>query len=154
VVLRSSFIVGFPGETEEDFAELLDFLDECRFERVGVFRYSHEEGTAAYALGEQVSEKVKEARRAKAMRAQSRIARAANLTQVGETVPVLVCGQLDNGQWYGRTQGQAADIDGVVLLRGRLAWEAGSIVPLRITRASTYDLEGEPAASEPVHAHV
>ena len=154
VVLRSSFIVGFPGETEEDFAELLDFLDECRFERVGVFRYSHEEGTAAYALGEQVSEKVKEARRAKAMRVQSRIARAANLTQVGETAPVLVCGQLDNGQWYGRTQGQAADIDGVVLLRGRLAWEVGSIVPLRITRASTYDLEGEPAASEPIHAHV
>jgi ribosomal protein S12 methylthiotransferase len=144
VVLRSSFIVGFPGETEDDFAELLDFLQDCRFERVGVFRYSHEEGTAADELGAHVDEKVKETRRATAMRLQSRIARAANLTQVGETLPVLVCGQLDNGQWYGRTQGQAADIDGVVLLRGQLAWEVGSIVPVKITRASTYDLEGAP----------
>jgi ribosomal protein S12 methylthiotransferase len=149
VVLRSSFIVGFPGETDEDFAALLDFLTECRFERVGVFRYSHEEGTAAYGLGDQVAEDVKEQRRAKAMRLQSRIARSANLTQVGETLRVLVCGQLDNGQWYGRTQGQAADIDGVVLLRGRLDWEVGTIVPVKITRASTYDLEAAPLDDAP-----
>ena len=144
VVLRSSFIVGFPGETEPDFAELLDFLTECRFERVGVFRYSHEEATAAYELDGQVPEEVKEARRAKAMRLQSRISRAVNLAHVGTTERVLVCGQLDNGQWYGRTQGQAADIDGVVLLRGRGEWEVGTIVPVKITRASTYDLEAAP----------
>ena len=78
------------------------------------------------------------------MKLQARIARAANLAQVGEELPVLVCGQLDNGQWYGRTQGQAADIDGVVLLRGRLEWEVGRIVPVKITRASTYDLEAAP----------
>jgi ribosomal protein S12 methylthiotransferase len=144
VVLRSSFIVGFPGETEDDFAELLDFLTECRFERVGVFRYSHEEGTAAYDLEGQVAEDVKEARRAKAMRLQARISRAVNLAHVGTTERVLVCGQLDNGQWYGRTQGQAADIDGVVLLRGRGEWEVGTIVPVKITRASTYDLEAAP----------
>jgi ribosomal protein S12 methylthiotransferase len=141
VVLRSSFIVGFPGETEEDFAELLSFLEDCRFERVGVFRYSHEEGTAAYGLAGQVPEKVKEARRRRAMRLQARISRASNAALVGETLPALVCGQLDNGRWYGRTQGQAADIDGVVLLRGR-AMETGAIVPVRITRAGTYDLEG------------
>ena len=151
VVLRSSFIVGFPGETEEDFDELLRFLTDCRFERVGVFRYSHEEGTAAYDLGAHVPEKVKEARRAKAMRVQQRIARAVNLTQVGETLPVLVCGQLDNGRWYGRSQGQAADIDGVVLLHGRAEFEPGSILPVRISRASTYDLEGEPV---PAHEAV
>jgi ribosomal protein S12 methylthiotransferase len=141
VVLRSSFIVGFPGETEEDFAELLSFLEDCRFERVGVFRYSHEEGTAAYGLAGQVPEKVKEARRRRAMRLQARISRASNAALVGETLPALVCGQLDNGRWYGRTQGQAADIDGVVLLRGS-AMETGAIVPVRITRAGTYDLEG------------
>jgi ribosomal protein S12 methylthiotransferase len=141
VVLRSSFIVGFPGETEEDFAELLSFLEDCRFERVGVFRYSHEEGTAAYGLAGQVPEKVKEARRRRAMRLQARISRASNAALVGETLPTLVCGQLDNGRWYGRTQGQAADIDGVVLLRGA-AMETGAIVPVRITRAGTYDLEG------------
>ena len=150
VVLRSSFIVGFPGETDDDFAELLDFLQDCRFERVGVFRYSHEEGTAAFGLDGQVPEKAKEARRARAMKLQARIARAANLTLVGEELPVLVCGQLDNGQWYGRTQGQAADIDGVVLLRGKLEWEAGTIVPVKITRASTYDLEAAPLSPQPV----
>jgi ribosomal protein S12 methylthiotransferase len=149
VVLRSSFIVGFPGESDEDFTELLDFLRDCRFERVGVFRYSHEEGTAAFGLDGQVPEKTKEARRARAMKLQARIARAANLTLVGEELPVLVCGQLDNGQWYGRTQGQAADIDGVVLLRGRLEWEAGAIVSVKITRASTYDLEAAPLSARP-----
>ncbi|HEY8514362.1 MAG TPA: 30S ribosomal protein S12 methylthiotransferase RimO [Candidatus Binatia bacterium] len=141
VVLRSSFIVGFPGETEDDFAELLAFIEECRFERVGVFRYSHEEGTAAYELGDQISERVKETRRRRAMRLAARIARETNASLVGTTLPVLVCGQLDNGRWFGRTQTQAADIDGVVLLRGQ-ALEAGTIVPVQITRASTYDLEG------------
>jgi tRNA A37 methylthiotransferase MiaB len=82
------------------------------------------------------------------MRSQQRVARAANLRLVGETLPVLVCGQLDNGRWYGRTQGQAADIDGCVLLHGRPDFEAGRIIPVHVKRASTYDLEGEPAAPD------
>jgi len=142
VVLRSSFIVGFPGETERDFEELLGFLQEMRFERVGVFRYSQEEGTPAAELEGQVDEATKEARRRRAMRVQARIARERNLLQLGETLPVLVCGRLDNGRWYGRTQGQAADIDGVTLLARSPALEEGRILPVRITRTSTYDLEG------------
>ena len=145
VVLRSSFIVGFPGETEEDFEQLLGFLEEMRFERVGVFRYSQEEDTAAGTLDGQVPEKTKEARRRRAMRLQARIARERNLLQLGETLPVLVCGRLDNGRWYGRTQGQAADIDGVTLLARSPALEEGRILPVRITRTSTYDLEGSVA---------
>jgi ribosomal protein S12 methylthiotransferase len=142
VVLRSSFIVGFPGETEQDFEELLGFLQEMRFERVGVFRYSQEEGTPAAGLDGQVDEATKEARRRRAMRVQARVARERNLLQLGETLPVLVCGRLDNGRWYGRTQGQAADIDGVTLLARSPALEEGRILPVRITRTSTYDLEG------------
>ncbi len=151
VVLRSSFIVGFPGETEEDFDELLAFLEECRFERVGVFRYSREEGTPAHDLPDQVPEPVKEERRRRAMRLAARISRAANLRMVGETVPVLVCGKHEGGRWFGRTQGQAADIDGVVFLRGP-GLEEGSIVPARIVRASTYDLEGEVVRSSALPA--
>jgi len=142
VVLRSSFIVGFPGETEADFEELLEFLGDMRFERVGVFRYSQEDGTAAAGLSGQVDEATKESRRRRAMRLQARISRERNLLQLGETLPVLVCGRLDNGRWYGRTQGQAADIDGVTLLARSPALEDGRILPVRITRTSTYDLEG------------
>ncbi|MFM8409368.1 MAG: radical SAM protein [Alphaproteobacteria bacterium] len=142
VVLRSSFIVGFPGETDEDFEQLLGFLGEMRFERVGVFRYSQEEGTPAAELAGQVDEKTKEARRRRAMRLQAGISRERNLLQLGETLPVLVCGRLDNGRWYGRTQGQAADIDGVTLLARSPSLEEGRILPVRITRTSTYDLEG------------
>jgi len=142
VVLRSSFIVGFPGETEADFEELLEFLGDMRFERVGVFRYSQEDGTAAAGLPGQVDEATKESRRRRAMRLQARISRERNLLQLGETLPVLVCGRLDNGRWYGRTQGQAADIDGVTLLARSPALEDGRILPVRITRTSTYDLEG------------
>lgn len=148
VVLRSSFIVGFPGETDADFEELLGFLDEMRFERVGVFRYSQEEGTAAAELPGQVDEATKEARRRRAMRLQARISRERNLLQLGETLPVLVCGRLDNGRWYGRTQGQAADIDGVTLLARSPALEEGRILPVRITRTSTYDLEGSVAVDD------
>ncbi|MFM7140453.1 MAG: 30S ribosomal protein S12 methylthiotransferase RimO, partial [Alphaproteobacteria bacterium] len=128
VVLRSSFIVGFPGETDEDFEQLLGFLGEMRFERVGVFRYSQEEGTPAAELAGQVDEKTKEARRRRAMRLQAGISRERNLLQLGETLPVLVCGRLDNGRWYGRTQGQAADIDGVTLLARSPSLEEGRIL--------------------------
>jgi len=145
VVLRSSFIVGFPGETEADFEELLGFLEDLALERVGVFRYSQEEGTPAGQMADQVPEAEKEKRRRRAMKLQARISRERNLVLLGETVPVLVCGRHENGRWYGRTQGQAADIDGITLLGGP-GLEVGRIAPVRIVRTSTYDLEGLVAA--------
>ncbi len=145
VMLRSSFIVGFPGETEADFEELLRFLEEMRFERVGVFRYSQEEGTPAARLGDQVPERVKASRRRRAMSLQARISREHNAALVGEVHPVLVCRRDEAGRCQGRTQGQAADIDGVTWLRRAQNLEVGCIVPVRITRGSTYDLEGKPA---------
>lgn len=142
VAIRTAMIVGFPGETEEDFAELLDFVREQRFERLGAFTYSREEGTAAATLPDQVPERVKRERLRTLMRVQAEIAREHQRAQVGRTLPVLVCGQDDRGRWFGRTATQAPDIDGVVFL-DRPA-PVGEIVPVAIVGATTYDLRGRP----------
>jgi ribosomal protein S12 methylthiotransferase len=140
VALRTSFIVGFPGETEEDFRELLNFVAEARIDHVGVFRYSREEGTEAAKMEGQVPSATKTRRYQRLMMAQADV--AANLTraQVGTVQAVLVGGQDETGRWYGRTARQAPDIDGVVYLEQ--ADVPGAIVPVRITEAATYDLAG------------
>jgi ribosomal protein S12 methylthiotransferase len=151
VVLRSSFIVGFPGESEADFEELGRFIAETQFDRVGVFRYSQEEGTAAAGLPGQVPERLKESRRRRLMGAQAAISRVRNLRLVGETLPVLVCGENDAGRRWGRTPGQAPEIDGVTwLARSARSRDAavGEIVPVKIQRTGTYDIEGAMATSE------
>lgn len=144
VAVRTAFIVGFPGETEADFAELLAFVQEARFERLGVFRYSKEEGTAAATFGEQVPESVKRARRAALMRAQAEISAAANRNLVGTRQTVLTCGEDDRGRPYGRLSTQAPEIDGVVHLRGTVP--AGVMTPVRITASNVYDLRAEATA--------
>ncbi|MBP1686123.1 MAG: MiaB-like tRNA modifying enzyme YliG [Deltaproteobacteria bacterium] len=144
VALRTAFIVGFPGETDDDFAELLQFVQDARFERVGVFRYSQEEGTAAATFAEQVPEVLKRNRRAALMQAQADVAAEANRRLVGSRQMVLVCGDDEQGRMYGRLATQAPEIDGVVHLRGDLA--TGTITPVRITGSSTYDLRAEAAA--------
>ncbi len=149
VAIRTAMIVGFPGESEEDFAALLDFVREQRFERLGAFKYSREEGTEAAELPGQVPERIKRERLRALMRVQAEIAAEYQRAQVGRTLEVLVCGQDARGRWYGRTATQAPDIDGVVYLDG--AAPVGSIVPVRIVGASTYDLRGrlvKPAESQ------
>ena len=141
VALRTAFIVGFPGETEEDFAELLHFVTEARFERMGAFRYSKEEGTAAAALADQVSEAVKKRRWAELMGVQARISLTANRRMIGSEQPVLTCGEDSQGRLYGRLATQGPDIDGVVFLRGGAS--PGQIVRARITSATTYDLQAQ-----------
>ncbi len=138
VAIRTAFIAGFPGETEADFTELLEFVRETRFERVGVFRYSQEEGTAAATLGDQVPEPVKRRRQQALMRAQAGVAAAVNHQLIGTDQAVLVCGTDDRGRLYGRLPTQAPDIDGVVYLRGEAA--VGWITRAHVRRASTYDL--------------
>jgi ribosomal protein S12 methylthiotransferase len=145
VTIRTSFIVGFPGETERDFEELCDFVTELEFDRVGVFRYSQEEHTEAGAMPEQVSEEVKEKRWHRLMALQREISRRKNQALVGDVLPVLVCGTDDDGKLHGRTAGQAPDIDGVVFLDAVPdEVDTGTIVPVRIHAASDYDLEGTP----------
>ncbi len=141
VAIRTSFIVGFPGETDADFAELLAFVKETHFERVGVFRYSQEEGTAAATLPGQIPERVKRHRLTLLMQAQAAVSAALNHRLIGSVQDVLVCGEDDNGRSYGRLASQAPEIDGVVYLRGQAS--AGQIAAARISSAGPYDLEAE-----------
>jgi ribosomal protein S12 methylthiotransferase len=140
VTLRTSFIVGFPGETEAAFARLMEFVRRQRFDRVGVFTYSREENTAAYHLPDQLPARLMRQRRARLMEAQAEVSLAANRQMVGREVEVVVESDAPGGQsrLRGRWAGQAPDIDGMVLLRG-LA-EPGDFVRARIEKAFTYDL--------------
>lgn len=142
VALRTSFIVGFPGETEAAFATLVDFVREQQFDRVGVFTYSREENTAAYDLAGQVPEAVKRRRRAELMEVAAEISLAKNRGLVGREIEVMVEGAAAGRatRLRARTPAQAPEIDGMVLLRGEA--EPGEIVCARIERASTYDLHG------------
>jgi ribosomal protein S12 methylthiotransferase len=139
IALRTAFIVGYPGETEEEFAALLEFITETAFDRVGVFIYSPEEGTPAAALPDAVPSAVAEDRYARAMSLQQDISLARNQAQLGRTLDVLVEGtkaQLS----VGRSYRDAPEIDGYVLLRGH--WPVGRMVKATIDRALDYDLAG------------
>jgi len=140
VAIRTSFIVGYPGETETEFRVLLDFVSESRFERVGGFLYSPEEGTAAAGLPNPVREEVKVERLERLMTLQQTISLEINQAQVGRTLEVLVEGQGD-GLSVGRSYRDAPEIDGLVLLPGDVP--AGEMLPARITGALDYDLVGE-----------
>jgi ribosomal protein S12 methylthiotransferase len=140
VTLRTSFIVGFPGEDDAAFTRLLNFVREVEFDRVGVFTYSREEDTAAYSHSGQVPERVKRARRAELMEAQAQISLNKNRELVGREMEVLVEGPMPGRatRMRGRTPGQAPEIDGAVFLKGEA--EPGEFVRARIERALSYDL--------------
>ncbi len=146
VVLRTSFIVGFPGEQEDDFQQLLDFIGEAEIDHVGVFRYSQEEGTAAGVLSNQVAEEIKQERWKHLMERQYQVVRKKQLSLVGSEQDVLVCDTDEQGRIWGRTRGQAPDIDGVVYLSEfaqpaqQTQAESGEIIPVRISSVDGYDL--------------
>jgi ribosomal protein S12 methylthiotransferase len=141
LALRTSFIVGYPGETEAEFQALLDFVADVRFDRVGVFFYSPEEGTTAASLPDWVPEAVQVERYDRLMELQQGISLEINQAQVGRTLEVLIEGQGD-GLSVGRSYRDAPEIDGLVLVPGDLP--VGKIAPVRITGAMEYDLVGEP----------
>jgi ribosomal protein S12 methylthiotransferase len=148
IAVRTTFITGFPGETEEDFEELLAFVRNVEFDRVGVFTYSDEEGTPAHDLPEKVDGKTARRRRDRLMREQSRISLRRNRARVGETVRVLFEGASEETDllWQGRTEAQAPEIDGCVLINDApegCAPTPGDFVNVRITEAQQYDLVGE-----------
>ncbi len=149
VALRSSFIVGFPGETEAEFATLRSFIERMRFDHLGVFTYSHEEGTTAFDLADDVPEPVKRARRDTLMALQAEIAAEKNRSYVGRTIDVLVDGLSAETDLLleGRAAFQAPGIDGVVYINDGTA-EPGQIVPVVITEAHTYDLVGHVKGAE------
>ena len=147
IAVRTTFISGFPGETEADFEELLGFIKDVEFDRVGVFTYSDEEGTPAFALPGKVPGRIAGRRRTALMKQQARISRRKNKARVGETVRVLFEGESKESEllWQGRMETQAPDIDGCVLINdvpdGVLP-SAGDFVNVEITEAHEYDLIG------------
>ena len=145
MALRTTFIVGFPGETEAQFLTLCRFVQEAEFDHVGVFTYSEEIGTPAAARPDDVAPEIKEDRRARLMSIQERVAARRNRALVGRTIEVLVDGGHEESDWIlcGRTEGQAPEVDGRVLITdapGPLA--PGRFVPVRIDEAHPYDLVG------------
>jgi ribosomal protein S12 methylthiotransferase len=144
IALRTSMIVGFPGETVEDFTSLMQFVEQARFDRLGVFCYSREEGTPAATMSDQVSERVKRERYRKLMRIQARLSFKRNRDLIGATEQVIVEGYSEETELLlkGRSSRQAPDIDGQVYITAGTA-NVGDIVTLRITDSSDYDLIGE-----------
>ena len=143
IAFRSTFIVGFPGETEEQFNELIDFIKEMRFERAGVFAYSAEEGTPAYELEDDVPEDVKKARVDKFMDVQQDISLEINSKRLGRTEKVLI-DRTEGGYYVGRTQYDSPEVDDEVLISMKdNKLEIGSFVNVKITQADYFDCYGE-----------
>lgn len=140
--IRTTLIVGFPGETEDDFEALLDFVETMRFERLGVFAYSREEGTPAGEMENQIDEAVKEARLDAIMRRQLEISLAVNESKIGKTFTVLVEERDADGSYIGRTAYDAPEIDDSVLFTSKRALKAGDFVQVQINDAFDYDLIG------------
>jgi ribosomal protein S12 methylthiotransferase len=151
VALRTTFIVGFPGETDEDVEQLLGFVQDIRFDHLGVFTYSHEEGTSAYRLRDDVPPREKRQRRQRVMSAQRRIVREANRRRVGDLVEVLVDGASPAHELVvqGRLEGQAPEIDPVVYLdrAGPADFRPGDFVAASVTGARDYDLVAVPVVA-------
>ena len=141
ITLRSTFIVGFPGETEEDFQMLLDFLEKASLDRVGCFKYSPVDGAKANELPDPVPEDVKEERFQRFMELQQRISTRKLAEKVGKTMWVLV-DEVDDEGAIARTMGDAPEIDGVIYLNGEVALKPGDLVQVRIEHADEYDLWG------------
>ncbi len=142
LTIRSTFIAGFPGETEAEFTALLEFLEEAQFDRVGCFAYSPVEGASANALPDSLPEEVREERRARFMAVQEKISTQRLKRKVGSTLTVLV-DETGDDKAVGRSGADAPEIDGVVHIRKAANAKAGDFVEVRITRADAHDLYGE-----------
>ena len=144
IALRTTCICGFPGETQEDHEELMEFVDEMEFERVGVFTYSAEEDTPAYSYPDQIPEKVKEERRADVMELQQEIAFEHCENMVGKVLDVMIEGKVaDEPAYVGRTYMDAPNVDGLIFVNADEMLMSGDFVRVKVTGANEYDLIGE-----------
>lgn len=144
IIIRTTLIVGFPGETEEHFQELVDFITAYKFDRLGAFAYSHEEDTPSFKLDGQVEEEIKEARREIIMETQLEISIENNEKKVGNVYRVLI-DEIDSAEnlYIGRTYMDAPEIDGIVFFNSTEDYTVGEFVDIKITEAMEYDLKGE-----------
>lgn len=141
ITLRSTFIVGYPSETEEDVDQLMEFLERHQFDRVGVFQYSQEDDTYAYILGDPIPPEVKQARMQRVMEMQAGISLTINTAKVGSVKRVLLEEELD-GEYVGRTESDAPEVDNDVYVRSASSLQLGSFVDVLINGASEFDLFG------------
>ncbi len=149
ITIRTTMLVGFPGETEEDFLELCDFVKEMQFERLGVFQYSHEESTSAFLLEDDVQAEVKAERANRLMEIQQEISFAKNEAKIGKEFKVLV-DRKEGGYFVGRTESDSAEVDNEVLIDASQHFlRIGDFCQLRIIDAEDYDLYGEPVVISP-----
>ncbi len=142
IALRTTLIAGFPGETEEDVEELKGFLERMRFDRVGVFTYSHEEGTSAYELEDDIPAEEKERRAQDIMAVQQEISLEKNQEMVGKVFKVIV-DKKESGRYLARTEFDSVEVDNEVIINTTKRLKPGDFVEVRITKAFDYDLEGE-----------
>lgn len=142
ITLRTSIIAGFPGETEEEFSELCEFLQKVRFDRVGVFAYSCEEGTPASRMNDQLPTEIKETRRDKVMELCQKISLSRNESMIGKTITVMTEG-FEGNLYYGRSGGESIEIDPKIYFGAHRELSAGDFVDVVIKTADNYDLYGE-----------
>ena len=142
ICLRTTLIAGFPGETRDDVEELKTFLQKMRFDRVGVFTYSHEEGTGAYALQDNIPAEEKEERAQEIMDVQQEISLEKNQAKVGRTFKVLI-DKKEAGRYLGRTEFDSVEVDNEVIIHSTNKLAIGEFVNVKITKAYDYDIEGE-----------
>jgi ribosomal protein S12 methylthiotransferase len=142
ICLRTTLIAGFPGETREDVEELKTFLEKMRFDRVGIFTYSHEEGTSGYELEDNLPQEEKEARAQEIMEVQQEISYEKNQEKVGKTFRVLI-DKKEEGRYLGRTEFDSVEVDNEVVVHSKKRLQPGAFVQVKITKAYDYDIEGE-----------
>lgn len=142
ICLRTTLIAGFPGETEQDVEELKDFLREHRFDRVGIFSYSHEEGTSAYGLEDSIPAEEKQRRAQEIMEVQQEISYEKNQEKVGHVFRTLI-DKKEAGRYLGRTEFDSVEVDNEVIVHSDEKLPIGEFVNVRILKAYDYDLEGK-----------
>lgn len=143
IVIRTTFIVGFPGESDDDFNQLVDFIEDIKFDKLGVFEYSKEEGTRAASLDEQIPDSIKEERKNEIMAIQSEISAEILSKNIGKRLEVLIEEEVDEKNYVGRTYMDSPEIDGVTYVHSAKNLEIGSFVQVDVVDSLDYDLVGE-----------
>jgi len=142
ICLRTTLIAGFPGETRDDVEELKSFLKEQRFDRVGIFTYSHEEGTSGYELADDVAPEEKLERAEEIMELQQEISYEKNREKIGQVYKVII-DKKEAGRYLGRTEFDSVDVDNEVIIHSNKKLPVGEFLNAKVTKAYDYDLEGE-----------
>lgn len=143
IAIRTAFIVGYPNETEAQFEELYNFIEEIKFEKMGVFEYSKEKGTISYTMKNQVPAKIKHSRYKKLMKLQQKISKETNKKYIGKSLPCIIEGYTDDGFVIARSEFDAPEIDGMVYINTKKQVVPGDIEQVKITSSTEYDLYGE-----------